>query len=128
MAIRLRVCCAATLFALTFPTALFAEDAIGVGTGFLHGFVVRVLTEEADARSVIDAIAARYGQRLDDTRDFGAASEGTRAWGALYDAYRVYGIPQAVLVDAKGQVAAHGTLREMIGRAGTLPRPEPDDG
>lgn len=49
--------------------------------------------------------------------------DGTRgSWGRLYDAFAVQAIPQAMIVDADGRVAAHGRLEEMLAKQGELAR------
>ena len=42
------------------------------------------------------------------------------AWGELFAAYAVKSVPQAVVVDADGRIAAQGRLGEMIAKAHEL--------
>lgn len=50
------------------------------------------------------------------------APAGAVAWGSLYEAYRIYGIPHAFVVDRDGRIAGHGRLHEMIELATALRR------
>ncbi len=45
---------------------------------------------------------------------------GAEAWGRLFDQYRVYGIPHAVVVGPDGRIAAHGKLHEVLQTAHRL--------
>ena len=82
--------------------------------------IIGIHTAGSNAESVTefaDEHKLTYPLLIDSPRD------GTRgSWGRLYDAFAVSTIPQAIVVDAEGRVAAHGALEEMLGKQGELAR------
>jgi thiol-disulfide isomerase/thioredoxin len=66
----------------------------------------------------IDALIKQYELNYPICID--AADQTNSAWGELMKAYRIVGIPKAYVIDADGNVAAHGSVGNAIGRARRL--------
>lgn len=49
-----------------------------------------------------------------------ATADGKHLWGKMFGEFKIFSIPQAVLIDENGNVAAYGTLEAMAAKAATM--------
>ena len=70
-------------------------------------------SDAADVQAAIDEYRLDYPILLDTTEANGGPS-------SLQKWYGIRGIPHAVAIDKTGQVAAHGSLREVLSKARDL--------
>ena len=84
-----------------------------------NGVVIVGVHTPGVAREKLEKFLKMYGIEYPVCVDV-AVEKG--AWGKLFGAYGVNQLPFAVLVDGEGRVAGHGSLGEMMGRAGEMVR------
>ncbi len=80
--------------------------------------VLSVHTPGSD-REKIDKVMEEFEMSYPVCIDVPPGAE-AKAWGRLFDQYRVYSIPHAVVVGPDGRVAAHGKLHEVLQTAHRL--------
>lgn len=88
--------------------------------GVADRLIIGIHTAGSDAKTVTSAAEKhelKYPIVIDSRPEQDASS-----WGRLYDAFAVHALPYVIVIDKKGQVAAHGQLEDMLSKAAELVR------